>query len=279
MQYKTTVFKKSFTIFCEKGVCMNKEIKEFSTSLLVPSEFVACADIFDEIFSRNAIQDPFVKSQCVKMMGSSSKLEMMLKTMRDKHFTEDLAKKDEARNVALRSLYNCLEGSSGIEVRPDTKTGAEYLLSLIKGNRADKSGATKKSGAILSILEKFKDPIAQNFVTQLGIADIVKSLADAQDAYKESYQTKIAAEAKEAPSSDARSQCNEVGYHITKILHYVDAQAETDSEFSGIISELNEAITDIMTKAHSRKTRSNSASSSPKPEPAPKPAADNSTPG
>ncbi len=234
---------------------MNKFIREFSSSLLAPSEFVACAGRFCQILS-NVQNDVFVKNEDVKMMASASKLEMILKTMRNKHCTEDLAKKDETRTIALRSLYNFLDGLSSIEMRPETKTAAEYLLSLIKGNRADSSGAIKKSGSILSILEKFKSPIAQGYITQLGIWDIVKSLANAQDAYKKSYQTKIAAKAKEASISDARTQCNEVGYHITKILHYVDAQAETVPEFNEVISELNEAINDIMTKVHSRRTRS-----------------------
>ncbi len=236
---------------------MNKFIKEFSTSLLVPSEFVACAGRFNQILS-NVQNDAFVTSQSGKMMDSASRVEEAIQAKKVRLFTDDLAAKEEARNEAFLDLYNYLEGTSQIGARPENKADADFLLTIIKkaGNRLDKLASTKKTGSITTLLDNFKEPTALETIGRLGIADLVDALTKAQTEFEGIYRTKIKAEAKIVQTNDAHAECKEVGYHICSLLQYVDAQSQIDPSFNGVISELNEVISDVMSKAHSRKTRS-----------------------
>ena len=59
-----------------------------------------------------------------------------------------------------------------------------------------------------------------------------------------------------------------MSYHISNLIQYVDAQAQKTAAFASVVPELNEAISDIMSKAHGRKTRSQDAAVTPTPAPA-----------
>jgi hypothetical protein len=51
-------------------------------------------------------------------------------------------------------------------------------------------------------------------------------------------------------------------------LRGLDFQAQTDPSYNQAVSELNEAIVDVMAKAHARQTRSQDANVTPAPAPA-----------
>ncbi len=237
---------------------MNKDVKSFFSSLLRPDEFIACAGRFCEIVSRNGPKDPYVTGKLQDIMNSSLSLEATVQAKKTALFTDDLTAKDEARNEAFCSLYSCIDGSCGITMRPDIKTAADYLMEKIKlpGNRIDRIGNTKKTGAIMRILESFKNPDAQSYINLLQISDLVTALTNAQTAYETAYQTKVTAEGKTVSVSDTKTECNEVGYHINQLFNYIDGQAQKDpAAFANLVSELNVAISDVMALAHRRRTR------------------------
>lgn len=102
---------------------------------------------------------------------------------------------------------------------------------------------------------------------ELGLADLVQQLSAAQQAFDDAFQSKVIADAKQNPVG-LRAAKDQVSYYIGKLLHYIDFQAQTDPSYSQAVSELNEAIANVMAKAHARQTRSQDANVTPAPAPA-----------
>jgi hypothetical protein len=73
----------------------------------------------------------------------------------------------------------------------------------------------------------------------------------------------------DSPRGSSRRRCGHgERIYIGKLLHYIDFQAQTDPSYNQAVSDLNEAIANVMAKAHARKTRSQDANVTPAPAPA-----------
>ncbi len=260
---------------------MNKSIRNLAPSLLLPTEVVATAERLDELISGAIQNDAFVTSELAAMNAGLVSLKAAIQAKRAGLYTADLAAKDDARVSAFRGIVSLLQGISGVASKADNKRAADYLLDVIdrQGKRADNLSYTRKTGAFTSILANFNQPDAQAYITQLGIADMVTEFTNAQNDFEAEYRSKVKAYAQQ-PVAVAKTQTNEVCYHIVKLIQYVDAQAQKDPAFQSAVPQLNEAIADIMSKAHGRKTRSKDANATPSPAPAAaaKPAVSSSSP-
>jgi hypothetical protein len=243
---------------------MNKSVKNLVPYLLLPTEDVAIGERVISIVSGAIQNDPFVTSELGFLNTSLGSLKSVIQTRRTGLYTADLAAKDAARVSEFRGVVSLLQGISGVMSKPDNKRAADYLLEIINrpGKRADNLSYTRKTGAFTSILANFGQPEAQACITQLGLADMLADLTKAQNDFETTYAAKVKAYSQQ-PLNATRTQANEVCYHIIKITEYIDAQAQNNSTFAGVVPEINEAISDIMSKARARKTRSKDANAAP----------------
>ena len=238
---------------------MYKRIKGFAPTLLVATEMVGAASTFCEIIARNVQNDNFVNAGLAGLTTSRQNLEVATRRNRTNLYTDVLTEKNDTRTEALRSLRGYLDGQSGLSSKPEVKQAADCLGAIINsqgGAAVERLSYLKKTGALMNILDAFNEPEAQAAIAKAGVADLVQELSDAQAAFLSSYQSKVQTDAKTDRTLTARTECNEAAFYITKLFHYIDAQAQQNSAFGGVVSELNEAIADIMAKAHARKTRS-----------------------
>jgi hypothetical protein len=251
---------------------MNKSIKNLAPSLLLSTEVVAAAERLDELVSGTIKNDAFVTSELAAMNISLQSLKAAIQTKRTGLFTSDLAEKDQKRVQAFRGIVSMLQGISGVLSKADNKRAADYLLDIIdrQGKRADNLSYTRKTGAFTSILANFGQQDAQAYISQLGLADMVTEFTNAQNDFETVYRSKVKTYAQQ-PVAVSKTYTNEVLFHISNLTQYVDAQAQKDTAVAALVPELNKAISDIMSKAHGRKTRSQDANVAPVPVPAPAP--------
>jgi hypothetical protein len=249
---------------------MNKSIKNLAPSLLLSTEVVAAAERLDDLVSGVIKNDAFVTSELAAMNACLVSLKAAIQSKRTGLFTSDLAEKDQMRVQAFRGIVSMLQGISGVLSKADNKRAADYLLDIIdrQGKRADNLSYTRKTGAFTSILANFGQQDAQAYITQLGLAEMVTEFTNAQNAFESVYRSKVKAYAQQ-PVAVSRTHTNEVLFHISNLTQYVDAQAQKDTSVAALVPEINEAISDIMSKAHGRKTRSQDANVTPVPVPAP----------
>jgi hypothetical protein len=253
---------------------MNKSIKNLAPSLLLSTEVIAAAERLDELISRAIKNDAFVTSELAAMNACLVSLKAAIQAKRTSLFTADLATKDDARVTSFRGIVGMLHGISGVISKPDNKRTADSLLDIINrhGKRVDNLGYTRKTGAFTSILANFGQQDSQAYITQLGLAYMVTEFTNAQNYFETVYRSKVKAYAQQ-PVAVAKTQTNAVCYHILKLTEYVDAQAQKDAAVAALVPQLNEAISDIMSKAHGRKTRSQDTNVAPVPVPTPAPVA------
>lgn len=251
---------------------MVKSIKHISPSLLLSTEVVASGERLNQIIAPAVQNDPFVTSELAALNTSLSSLKAEIQSNRAGLYTGGLAAKDGARTSAFRGLVSMLQGVSGVQTKPDNKAAADYLLALIarQGNRVSNLSYARKTGAFASVLESLNQPDAQTYIKQLGLADMVTEFATAQDDFEALHQAKMKADGQLAGSS-AKNQTTDVCYHIINLVQYVDAQAQRDPVFQGLVPEINSTVADIMAKAHARRTRSLDANVTPTPVPTPAP--------
>jgi hypothetical protein len=251
---------------------MNKSIKGFSYSLASLPEVVTCAQRFTGIISGPIQSDAYITGEVAEIKLHAAALEAAIKTSNEGLFTTDMAAKDQARSASLRGLESYLRGVSAVKSKPDNKKAADLLLNRMNrlGKRVDKFSYSIKTGAITSILDNFKQPDAQAAIAQLAIADLITELTNAQQEFEAVYTTKVKTDVGQV-NALARTEAGEVCYHLVSTFWYIDTKAQKDPAYAAVVPELNQAISDIMSKARARKTRSQDANVTPTPAPAPVP--------
>jgi Family of unknown function (DUF6261) len=96
-------------------------------------------------------------------------------------------------------------------------------------------------------------------LSSLQVKDLVDDLANAQQAFEAAYQRKIVDQANPKNAVTVREERPSTAWVITNLISYIDASVKRCPPFVPMVSELNEAITDVMANARSRRTRAKQA--------------------
>lgn len=249
----------------EGGDSMYKSIREFYHSYLLLSELHMASRRTAKIVSRHVSEDSFIDRQLEALAASTDNLEEVLKKLRRNRLALDLAEKDARRDDVYRSLVSFLTGLSNMRIMKERKDAADYLLGIIhnQGRNIDKWSYIRESSTLKVILEQFESKAAKKAILLTNVASIVQELQGAQADFESTYQDKVIEEAcnDHLETTEIR---REIAYRLDASLSYLDAVASDSLDtYRALVNELNEAITDIISKARSRRTRNENAVDTP----------------
>lgn len=198
-------------------------------------------------------QDRFITTLNMRTAQSKEILDAVLSKDKEKKYTKVLKKAHKYRKKQLKALINMLSAIATKEGE-HAQAAAEILAIIRKHIQAlSRYGYSTCSQKFNLLISEFS--LIDHHIKTAGAEEWVRDFIAAHDAFKEVYKNKITYTAdKTLPTLREASQ--NVIDNLQLLLGCVKVLGEEyPNEFTKLIAELNEIISDIMTIARLNKSR------------------------
>ncbi|MFW6255092.1 MAG: DUF6261 family protein [Chitinivibrionales bacterium] len=239
-------------------------INSIAFSLLSMHELLTLAQRIHVVIQRFFGDNPVIGEQLAKLEQAIQRLTKAFQMAAASHYTELLAKMDRSRDAAFQSLTAFLDGLASVKVEFDLQAPAQRLLDIITkyGRGLYRLGYSQQSAITQTMIDELSQPENMALLEQTGAVQFFNMVVNTQNEFEDLYQNKLSDEGvKNYP--DARESAADIIYRLCILLSNVDAMAHDEPQtHKGVAGEINAVISNIMTPARARETRSQNAGES-----------------
>jgi hypothetical protein len=229
------------------------------TQLDTNETYTASVRILD-IVKQDLADDPYVKSMIPLLIDGTTGMERAMGRILKSEFTTLLKKKDEIRDHYFIGLRDHLSSQTHNLKNEEMMHAATKLYAVIEelGVGLYYLGLVDETAKLNALLSSFKSTENMSLLTLTGAADWFSYLADAQEDFETTYNSKIGKDATvDIPL--IRVSKDSIKRNMTPLLGYIQTNALINpSVFKPVEEGINIVITDIVTIARARKTREES---------------------
>lgn len=161
------------------------------------------------------------------------------------------------RRRGFVAFWGMLAAMAKLEMRPEQSALAAAVLAVMMtvARNAHKQGYVKGTATLRNLLRELKTEQVQADLATLGMKDVFDFLEKSHTEFEAAYKQKVEQDGSGTQTLTMAAR-NDVIFHLTNCIQYIDSLAERDpSTYGEIAKELTIMIQDVTTIARARHTR------------------------
>lgn len=236
-------------------------IENISISVVEPEELATLAQRISKILTEAAFKNTLIGRALTLIQGDIDALNTALSTSRVSAFTQKVNEKDNRRDKVFIGFRTVLEAYT-YHLEENLSKSAEKLLTIFRkyGNRLHREGNAVQTAKMKLLVADLELPENTAELTALQATSwLVMMKKENEDFEALVEERSIEQSGKE--SSLLNEKKTTLGNRLNKLLDTLELMEDSGEpdNITETVAKINEAITQVMTAARARKTRSNNA--------------------